>query len=158
MGPRYPYANWLAEDPLIEARVLWWQAYQQKMDGILYWGLNIWARKNNDYLIDPQTDGPRLRWSITTGGTYDYLHGDGELLYAGKDGPIGCIRLDNIRDGIEDYEYLWLLAEKLGSVEASRAACVPVCTDLRIFTHDPTVVLAQRQAIAERIEALQAGH
>lgn len=156
MGPRYPYANWLADDPLVEARVIWWQAYQQKMDGLLYWGLNIWARRNNDYLIDPEQDGPRLRWSITTGGAYDFLHGDGELLYAGKEGPIGCIRLDNIRDGIEDYEYLWLLAEKTASVEAARAACAPVSTDLRVFTRDPTVVLAQRQVVAERIEALKA--
>lgn len=156
-GPRRPYANFLGDDALIEARLIWWQAFQQEMDGFLYWGLNIWGRSNNDYLIDPEKDGPRLRWSITTGGEEQWLrslHGDGELLYAGQDGPIGCIRLDNIRDGLDDYEYLWLLG-KLTSRDEANAACRPVSTDLKTFTHDPGVLLGQREIIARRIEALQ---
>ncbi len=154
MGPRFPFANWLADDPLVEARVIWWQAYHQKMDGFLYWGLNIWSRKNNDYIIDPERDGPRLKWSITTGGDWPRLHGDGEMLYPGKDGPFGCIRLDNIRDGLEDYEYLWMLAELEGNVEKARAACEPVTTGLTTFTRDPKTVYATRDRIARRIEAL----
>ncbi|MBM3500602.1 MAG: DUF4091 domain-containing protein, partial [Armatimonadetes bacterium] len=156
LGPRYPYANWLADDPLIEARVIWWQAYHQQMDGFLYWGLNIWGRANNDYLIDPETDGPRLRWSISTGGDYAWLQGDGELLYAGKDGPIGCIRLANIRDGLEDYEYLWKLAELEGT-DAARQGCLPVTTSMTQFTRDANEVSKQRERIARRIESLLPG-
>jgi len=155
LGPRHPYANWLADDPLVEARVIWWQAYHQQMDGFLYWGLNIWGRRNNDHIIDPEQAGPKLKWSITTGGTYDTLHGDGELLYPGKDGPFGCIRLDNIRDGIEDYEYLWLLAELEGDRERGREACLPVTSSLTDFTRDPGQVRAQREKVARRIEALK---
>jgi len=158
MGPRYPYANWLADDPLIEARVIWWQAFQQKMDGFLYWGLNIWGRKGNDKPIDP-AGGPLLEWSITTGapGTqWERLHGDGELLYAGKGGPIGSIRLANIRDGLEDYEWLWLLAQAEGNAEAARTACLPVTDSLTHFTRDPAVVEARRQAIAARLAELGA--
>lgn len=151
LGPRYPYANWLADDPLVEARVIWWQAYQQKLDGFLYWGLNIWGSPHNDRPIDPAR-GPLLDWSITTGGEYDWLHGDGRLLYAGKDGPIGSIRLDNIRDGLEDYEYLWLLARKAGGVEAGRRACLPVTQGLTQFTRDPEVVYRTREAVAKRVE------
>jgi hypothetical protein len=157
LGPRYPYANWLADDPLIEARVIWWQAYQQKIDGFLYWGLNIWGREHNDYLIDPEADGPRLRWSISTGGDYAWLQGDGELLYAGKDGPIGCIRLANIRDGLEDYEYLWKLAELEGSVDKAREACAPVATGWTAFTRQAATVHETREAVARRIEALAGG-
>jgi hypothetical protein len=153
LGPRYPFANWLADDPLIEARVIWWQAFQQKMDGFLYWGLNIWGRPHNDRPIDPATS-PLLDWSITTGGDWDRLHGDGELLYAGKDGPIGCIRLANIRDGLEDYEYLWLLSRGAGDLELARSACLPVAADLTHFTRDPAVVAAQRQRLARVL----AGH
>ena len=154
LGPRYPYANWLADFPLVESRVIWWQAYQQQMDGFLYWGLNIWGRENNNYIIDPENDGPKLKWSITTGGNHDWLHGDGELLYPGKDGPFGCIRLDNIRDGIEDYEYLWLLGERERDVEKAREACLPITTGLIDFTRDPEKVRTQREQIARRIEAL----
>jgi hypothetical protein len=152
LGPRWPYANWLGDGPLMEARVLWWQAFEQKMDGILYWGLNIWDRAHNDQPIDPQA-GPLLDWSITTGGDYDWLHGDGELLYAGKDGPIGSIRLANIRDGLEDYEYLWLLGQKAGNVDVARAACGPVAESLTSFTREPGVLLGQRERIAERLQA-----
>ncbi|HOS95935.1 MAG TPA: DUF4091 domain-containing protein, partial [Armatimonadota bacterium] len=151
LGPRYPYANWLADFPLVESRVIWWQAYHQKMDGFLYWGLNIWDREHNDRPIDP-ADGPDLEWSITTGGEYDWLHGDGRLIYAGPDGPIGSIRLANIRDGLEDYEYLWLLAQKAGDVEVARTACLPVTTSLTQFTRDVAVVRAERDAVAAEIE------
>jgi len=154
LGPRYPYANWLADDPLIEARLIWWQAFHQKLDGFLYWGLNIWDRRHNDTPIDPAA-GPLLAWSITTGapGTeWERLHGDGELLYAGVQGPLGSIRLANIRDGLEDYEYLWLLSQAEGSVETARAACLPVTTSLTQFTREPAVLAAQRDAIARRLE------
>lgn len=150
LGPRYPYANWLAEHPLVESRVLWWQTYQQRMDGFLYWGLNIWSRAHNDRPIDP-TAGPLLQWSISTGGEYEWLNGDGVLLYPGKDGPIGSIRLANIRDGLEDYEYLWLLAQGSGGEDRARRACLPVTRGLTEFTRDPSVVLATRERIAARI-------
>ncbi len=154
LGPRFPYANWLADDPLIEARVIWWQAFQQKMDGFLYWGLNIWHRAHNDHIIDP-AQGPKLKWSITTGGRHPTLHGDGELLYPLKDGPAGCIRLENIRDGLEDYEYLWLLGERLGSRDEARKRCEPVTTSLTEFTRDSGRLYAQRDKIAREIERLK---
>ena len=128
MGPNYPFANWLVENPLMEARVIWWNAYQYQVEGFLYWGLNIWHRENNDKII-LDTDGPRLDWSITTGGDYMYLSGDGDLLYPGEKGPIGSTRLEIIRDGLEDFELLRqyeaqcgqkALAKVLGEVSKSR--------------------------------------
>ncbi|MEN6494116.1 MAG: glycoside hydrolase domain-containing protein [Thermoguttaceae bacterium] len=151
MGPGYPYANWLANHPLVESRVIWWQTYEQKMDGFLYWGVNIWSKAYNDRPIDPSA-GPRLDWSITTGGAqYEWLHGDGVLLYPGPKGPIGSIRLANIRDGLEDYEYLWLLSQQTGDKEQARAACRPVTTNLTTYTRDPDVLLKQRDVIARQL-------
>ena len=150
MGPGYPYANWLADHPLIEGRVIWWQAYHRKMDGLLYWGLNIWSKDNNDRPIDP-SQGPLLDWSITTGGRYDWLHGDGVLVYPGIDGPIGSIRLANIRDGLEDYEYLWLLAEKTGGGEAVRWDLEDVTDSLTNFTRDPQTLHDRRESIGRML-------
>jgi hypothetical protein len=148
--PVYPYANWMANFPLIESRVISWQAFHQKMDGLLYWGLNIWDREHNDRPLDPAS-GPLLDWSITSASFTGPLHGDGRLLYAGKDGPIGSIRLANIRDGLEDYEYLWLLGQKTSDVEAAREACLPVTESLTCFTRDPEVLYERREAIARAI-------
>jgi len=145
--PREPYANFLADDALIEARVLWWQAWQQKMDGMLYWGANIWERRGNRRSID-LSRGPLLDWGVTTGKSNDErwlqeLHGDGLLLYPGIDGPIGSIRLANLRDGLEDYEYLWMLGQ--------REAALPVTKDLTHFTLDPAVLYTQRDRVARQI-------
>ena len=44
-------------------------------------------------------------------------NGDGYILYPGRKygihGPIGTMRLEMIRDGQEDYEYLYILEELL---------------------------------------------
>jgi len=152
-GPGDPYANFLADDPLVEARVIWWQAFHQKMDGFLYWGVNIWERLGNHRPLDPAR-GPLLGWGVTTGKANDEewlqrLHGDGLLVYPGVHGPIGSIRLANIRDGLEDYEYLWMLANQRRSLEAARQACLPGTRSLTQFTQDPAVLYAQRNRIAQ---------
>jgi hypothetical protein len=145
--PREHYATFLADDPLIQARVLMWQAWQQKMDGFLYWGMNIWDRRGNRRPID-LTRGPLLDWGVTTGKETDEqwlreLNGDGQLLYPVANGPIGSIRLENLRDGLEDYEYLWMTGK--------RDAGLAVAKDLTHFTLDPAVVYAQRERIAREI-------
>ena len=151
LGPRYPHANFLADDPLIEARVILWQAFQQKFDGFLYWGVNVWWHKNTEKPIDP-SKGPKLDWSITTNGM-PFLHGDGVLIYPLADGrPAGSIRLANLRDGMEDYEYLRALGQARGDVWSPRVDCAPVTTSLTSFTRDPAVLLGARERIARELK------
>lgn len=144
LEPYPPFPNWRLDSPLSEARTLWWQVFHQKMDGFLYWGLNVWNRSGNDRAIDPIRDGTRLNFRIGVTGEYDWLHGDGVLLYPGVDGPIGSMRLANIRDGLEDYELLCQLSEHHGGGSATRA-CLPVAKGRDCFTHDPAMVLRCRQ-------------
>jgi hypothetical protein len=136
------YANFLVQYPLIESRVLWWQMYFQKMDGFLYWSMLYWE---DGTPIDPR-NGPFVSFVFP-----DSSYGDGILLYRGIDGPIASLRLANIRDGIEDYEYLWMLAEKYG-IDTAREKCAEVAWALHAptsFTHDPSNVRATRDSIAE---------
>jgi hypothetical protein len=150
-GPREPFANFLADDPLIEARLVMWQAFHQKLDGFLYWGVNVWSKKNNDGPLD-LSKGARLPWSINTGGPdWPALHGDGVLLYPLPQGPAGCIRLANLRDGLEDYEYLWALGRKRGDPWSARKDCEPVTTSLTAFTRDPLVLLTTRERVAREL-------
>ncbi|MBU0606401.1 MAG: DUF4091 domain-containing protein, partial [Armatimonadetes bacterium] len=81
------------------------------------------------------------------------VNGDGWLVYPGPDWtPWPSVRLENIRDGIEDYEYLWLLRER-----APKSPLLAVGDDIsRDFTHftkDPQVITDRRLAIARAIEA-----
>jgi hypothetical protein len=154
LQPYPPFPNWRLDNDLIEARTIFWQVYHQMFDAFLYWGLNIWDRPAQKGLVDPEA-GPFVKWTITTepgGHDLGWLHGDGRLLYPGKDGPIGSIRLANIRDGLEDYEYLWLLAQRTGDRETARAACRPVGWDLDKATRNPRTLYRQREAIARRLE------
>jgi hypothetical protein len=34
------------------------------------------------------------------------------------DGPVNSVRWENLRDGMEDYEYFWLLSQAINRVEA----------------------------------------
>ncbi|MDD5598480.1 MAG: DUF4091 domain-containing protein [Victivallaceae bacterium] len=158
--PGYPYVNFMVTYPLIESRVVFWQCFQQKMDGFLYWGLNKYGssgcRGETRIPINPE-NGPQVSWSVTTGAPgsiHDTLHGDGKILYYGVDGPIGSIRLENIRDGLEDYEYLALLSRLEGSEEEALKLGSGVTKSFTDFTRDDKVIYQQRRLLAEKIEEL----
>ena len=54
-----------------------------------------------------ETKWPNRSWEAMS---HPAGNGDGQLLYPGPEGhPLGSIRLEMIRDSIEDYEYLYLL-------------------------------------------------
>ena len=106
-------------------------------------------------------------------------NGDGRFLYPPRgsaeanagprlDGPVNSVRWENLRDGMEDYEYFWLLQQAIERAaaaggnpsllsEARRLLVVPpeVSTDLTHFTADPRPLLAHRDRIARMIEQLQ---
>ncbi|MCC6443236.1 MAG: DUF4091 domain-containing protein [Armatimonadetes bacterium] len=148
MGPNYPYANWLMENPLIEARLIWWQAFSYDVEGFLYWGLNIWERERNDRPI-PDRAGPRLDWSLTTSG-YPTLNGDGVLLYPGENGPFGSLRMEAIRDGLEDTELLREYRAQLGA-GASRKVIEKVSLNRTRYSRDPKILLDARLKVLRKL-------
>ncbi|NPV45954.1 MAG: DUF4091 domain-containing protein [Armatimonadetes bacterium] len=105
-----------------------------------------------------------------------YPNGDGFLAYPGKPigypGPVSSIRLEQAREGVEDYEYLYLLQERIaearaaGRDTAAAERALDQAQDLvsmpspvgRYSTHilpDPDALFRVRRAVAEAIEALQ---
>ena len=95
-------------------RLLSWMQKDYNITGNLYWASAIntgWTREEGwNHIRD-----------IWTEPTTIYGEGDGMLIYAGceNDGvinrniPVGTIRLEAIRDGVEDYEYLVILQNKI---------------------------------------------
>ena len=96
-------------------------------------------------------------------------NGDGSLVYPAKDGGVvDSIRWEAIRDGAEDYEYLWLLrecvkmAETRGLNDASLLARAHrllaiddnVVRSFKDYNPDPAKLLATRDGMATVIEAL----
>ncbi len=96
-----PY--WQIDFPVLSYRIAPWLNRRYGVTGLLYWTTVCWTGPQRDPWDDP---GFRVQFN-----------GEGALFYpgedAGIDGPVASIRLKNLRDGMEDYEYFTLL-EKAG--------------------------------------------
>ena len=165
-GPRNRAAlNWFTQFPAIRARLLMGTAaWKYDVDGFLYYRVAGWARNET-----PITSGPFTEWVPQYSGTLP--DGDGQIICAGPDGPLTTIRLENIRDGIEDYEYYWLLrdliakaeqaplsAEGKATVERARALLsVPdaLLTSVTEYSEDPATLSLQREELATMLATLQ---
>jgi hypothetical protein len=168
--PHHPYANWLIEYPAIEARLLMGMLpYRINSHGMLYWKTTEWLFNDT-----PIREGPYTRWDPVSSrhSSGKWYNGDGSLLCAGPDGPIPTIRLANIRDGLEDYEYLWLLAQLVDAADdlpgsgqkqaflnqAAPLLAVPstVVASQTNYTHSSQTLYDFRASLAEAILAGQA--
>lgn len=131
-GPREPYNNFFLNMPAISHRVLFWQQKRESVTGLLYWGTNWWMG-----VTDPWAD------MATTKDIDINLRGDGSLFYPGKkvgvNGPVSSIRLEVIRDGLEDYDYLTLAEAWLGK-EAASGYITRIAQSLVKWEHDPIVL------------------
>jgi len=149
---RYP--NRFLDQPLLKVRVLHWINYLYDMDGYLHWGLNHFAG-DNPYTQEAISQGLPL--------------GDRAIVYPGEKGLLGSLRFSAMRDGLQDFEYLWVLENKLSKIkkEVGKKAfwldprqrplelCRRVVWSFYEYTRNPDVMLNTRNAIAHEIEELQ---
>lgn len=161
-GPQHPYPTYLINDDATSPRVLSWLQAAWKVEGVLYWSVNIWDKFDGQRYVD------RDVWTDPL--AFPGANGDGYLIYPGKtheDPPIPSLRLEWIRQGNEDFETFWLLrdrlreeAEKLevpperydphSEVEALIARVAPTFTR---WNRDPLAMEAARREALDRIEA-----
>jgi hypothetical protein len=134
-----PY--WHIDRPLLVYRVPTWINRQYGITGLLYWStvttvIEPW--------LNPAFAHPR------------HYNGGGYLFYPGApcgiDGPVASMRLKNIRDGMEDYEYFVLLEQRAGAAAVQKIVdhIAPNWWD---YARDPAAILAARRAMAEQIAA-----
>ena len=90
---------------------------------------------------------PRLR----DGGNLDWIQGDGRLLYSGVDGPVSSTRLENLRDAVEDYELLAMLARLAGDDAAAPLARKVGGASIDAPVRDLAGLLATREELAAAI-------
>lgn len=144
-GGRYP--NRFLDYPLTKVRVLHWLNWAYDLQGYLHWGWNHWGQ-------DPfGVPSPRLP------------PGDTHVVYPGPEGPLDSLRWETQRDSLEDYEYLWLLTERLKRVkerlgkaakaydpaQRARELCRRLVRDLAEVADEPSLFHATREALAQEI-------
>jgi hypothetical protein len=148
--PGAPYANLYVDMAGVDHRALFWQQAHYRVQGFLYWGATHWNPQAGT--ADPWTDMATVKDLSPT------VYGDGSLLYPGAKvgyaGPVASIRLKLIRAGLEDVEYLRLLEEREGW-GAVRAVTGRVVQGLDAYSRDVSLLLAQREAVGQRLSAGQ---
>ncbi len=141
------YPNKTVDVPLIESRILHWLNYRFGLKGYLHWGFNRWT--------DDPFEAPGRHRS------------DGWHVYPKKDGLINSLRWEQMRNGIQDYEYLWMLedktakikaglSERLSIIEPSRRGieiASQIVKTMSMYSSDPYILYAaKRQIINELLD------
>ncbi|MCU0914413.1 MAG: DUF4091 domain-containing protein [Planctomycetes bacterium] len=137
-GEHPPY--WQIDFPVLSYRIAPWLNRRYGVTGLLYWTTVCWTSPQRN-----PWDNPGFRVNF---------NGEGMLFYPGEDagieGPVATIRLKNLRDGLEDYEYFTLLEKRKGkeAVDEIVRAAVPTWG---MWNQDPYHLLGLRERMAHEI-------
>ncbi|MCY3022825.1 MAG: DUF6067 family protein [Planctomycetota bacterium] len=156
------HPNLFLDYPAIDARIMGWLSWKLGVSGFEYWSAASWG-KNTKPIAAIESE-----WIAKAFGEYN---GDGYLVYPGPDRSIlSSIRLEALRDGFEDYEYLVILRKLVREAkakgrnppelaEAEMLLGIPdeVCRKDLTFTQEPAVILKTRERVARAIQALAKG-
>jgi len=155
---QYPQPNYFIDAPAMDPVMVPWITRRYGMNGILYWAINFWSQT-----ADPWTNPVTyLSGFLCSEGWV--LNGEGSLVYPGDmskvhskqenvDGPVSSIRFELLREGIEDYEYLWLL-EHLGDSALADKITESLVVDVSAFSRNVEDLFRARETMARRIEEL----
>ncbi len=150
-NPKGSYPNRFLDYPLLDTRVLHWINYAYGLKGYLHWGFNWWR---DDAFGEPDPSLPP---------------GDTHIAYPGQNCPLSSLRLEAMRDGLEDYEYLKLLEDEIASVRIKLVGhalsepferraleiCRRVVPSITGHARDTSVLLEAREAIVKEITEIR---
>ncbi len=181
--PKEPYCTLFIDHYAVELRTWIWQTWKYNIEGILIWQTNYWTsdpvyplpKKQNPY-EDPMSY--RSGYDTGVGEVGYWGNGDGRFIYPPRaglsgrtrcdEGPVSSMRWEILREGMEDYEYFWLLRDLIKKVSAKKGKSsligkakvllnVPenVTSSLTTFSKSPEPIFEHRAKMAEMIEQLQ---
>lgn len=130
--------NRFIDYPLIKTRLLHWMNFKYNFTGYLHWGLNHW-QGDPFTLLEPD-------W----GAGVKLPPGDSHIVYPGKTGPLSSIRMEAMRDGIEDYELLRKLSES--DAELAQEICSMVVKSMTDYSLDPDQFRKARLMLLEALD------
>ena len=123
--PQLPYPSYHMDTPLLGQRLITWMQYNYGFEGTLYFCVNMFSTSDQGEAI------LRDLWNDPMVGN---TAGDGMLLYPGGRynivGPITSMRLENIRNSMEDYELFYLMDQRLDIYNSNTGSSLASCRDL----------------------------
>jgi hypothetical protein len=138
--PNKRYLNRLMDYPLLKVRLLHWLNFRYGFAGFLHWGWNYWTPepvKDTQPVIDANT---QLLPS-----------GDAFIVYPDRAGKsvFSSIRLETMRDGIEDYELLMALRQS--KPELAEWLSQQAIQSLTEYVRDPAAFRAVEKKMLEAL-------
>ena len=128
----YDTVNMLPCTPGTDKRVLFWQQYQQNVDGYLYWRATYWNGSEDPWetgYVDKYVESPpypRPNDAVTDDGVLIYWHPVTKQ-------PVTTLGLEATRDGVEDFQLLRMCEAKFGR-EKVLEFVEQIATDYNAFT------------------------
>ncbi len=113
-----PYPTLHIDDDSLTLRAMGWMFKQYKISGHEYWYTNLYYQMANGW------DGKmsELQDCYTVPNRYPVKNGDGFIFYPGAPygikGPVGSIRLEVLRDSMEDYEVFYMMEQMYKDIAA----------------------------------------
>jgi glycosyl hydrolase family 123/cellulose/xylan binding protein with CBM9 domain len=188
-GPGAPYANLNLNSSDIEPRIIPWMTWKVGAEGLLYWAINReWKTNGGEQVLLSDNDiltrslnwlTPGCKQEISKGKRWPELpwipllisvatkrasatNGGGNLMYPGPDWqPYPSTRLKNLRDGLQDYEYLVILRDMLSNnklpMQLREAIKQHIKIDKKVvvsstkYTKNPLDILEEKKKLAALI-------
>jgi len=143
-GSRFPDKT--IDMPLIDSRLMHWLNYKYDAVGYLHWGYNQWD------------DDPFNKVG-------EHM-GDAWLVYPAKSGVLNSTRWEQMRNGIQDYEYFWMLESKIKALKDSlgsrfswidpkqrgKEIAGEVISSFAEHTDDPNVLYSAKMKIIKELQ------
>ena len=154
--PHNPEITLSINDESVKHRLLFWQQKMYNVDGFLYYMVNDWENAKSW----------TKKYEHAVAGTVVDTYGNGVLIYPGGalqeyvdkygsdgyPGPIGSLRLESVRDGVEDYDYFTILDELYGE-GTSDLIIKQITTSLGNYKTDSELFTRLRTAVGDLIAA-----
>jgi hypothetical protein len=159
-------------DAATSGRFFFWYLWKYDLNMCTLWRTNLWFQPGS-VGRKPERRTWAVDWGFWTTRRNPSGITCGCLFWPGPDGVLNSIRAENWREGVEDYEYLYLLRQ--WRQRAGRAASQTAQEADRLFrevsemppqgrhfsqppTTDPSWIFDRRQRMARLIETLQRQH
>ena len=152
----YSYCNHLIENTGLQTKMLFWQLYQNDITGYLYYGTNNWGEydSNNGNFADQTVTGSYTdcmwktnRHNYATGYS---IYGNGTLVYGGAQaqimgvsGVVGTVRVEIMRDGVEEYQ-MFKMYEELAGNDAAKAIVSKVSNNVVDYLSMPNFTASDK--------------
>lgn len=175
--PKEPHVNLFIDSDAINLRMWIWMSYRYNLEGILVWQSNQWngargAAPNGivqNIWEDPMTY--KSGHGTPYGSAPEFGNGDGMFFYPpNRDpnndktkyltGPVPSIRLEILREGLDDYDYMMMLEECVKNAKPDQNKLVKKAKQILDFgadvfvsdleyTKDPKVLMKYRRQMGE---------